>query len=222
MRQRARAAAHASALEVLRALGRLYPCDCTRRARATRAGPYPGTCRGRTEPVRGPHALRVRVDPVEVTVDDRIQGLFHRNLAVTGDFIVQRRDGIVAYPLAVVVDDAALGVTDVVRGADLLDGTPPQRFLQALLSLPATRYAHLPVLTEPDGAKLAKSRHSVPLDAQRAGRQLFAVFGLLGLAPPAALARAAVAELWAWGLEHWDADRVPRRSSLPLPDQAPG
>ena len=222
MRQRTRTAAHASALEALLALERLYPCDCTRRTRAAREGPYPGTCRGRTLPARGPHALRLRVDPLEITVDDRIQGSFHRNLAATGDFIVRRRDGIVAYPLAVVVDDAALGVTDVVRGADLLDGTPPQRYLQSLLSLPAPRYAHLPVLTEPDGAKLAKSRRSVPLDERRAGPQLLAVFALLGLAPPATLRGADVGELWTWGFERWAADRVPRRSSLPLTDPAPG
>ena len=222
LRQSAHAAAHGSALEALRTLGRLYPCDCTRRTRSTGEGAYPGTCRRRTEPVRGPHALRVRVDPVEVAVEDRIQGLFRRNLAVMGDFIVRRRDGIVAYPLAVVVDDAALGVTDVVRGADLLDSTPPQRFLQSLLSLPAPRYAHLPVLTEPDGAKLAKSRRSVPLDERIAGRQLFAVFGWLGLAPPGDLARATVAELWSWGVAHWDARRVPRRSSSPLSGPAAG
>ena len=96
LRQSAHAAAHGSALEALRALGRLYPCDCTRRTRSTGEGAYPGTCRRRTEPVRGPHALRVRVDPVEVAVEDRIQGLFRRKLAVMGDFIVRRRDGIVA------------------------------------------------------------------------------------------------------------------------------
>ena len=215
--QSARTAAHHGALEVLRALGRLYACDCSRRERASGDSVYPGTCRRRRDPIQGPHALRVRVDPVDLAIDDRIQGPFHRNLAATGDFIVRRRDGIVAYPLAVVVDDAALGVTDVVRGADLLDSTPAQRFLQTLLSLPTPRYAHLPVLTEPDGTKLAKSRRSVPLDDRIAGHQLAAVFDWLGLDPPAELARARVAELWAWGIAHWDAKRVPRRSNLPLP-----
>lgn len=217
VQQSARAAAHGRALAALRALERLYPCDCTRRERALGVGAYPGTCRHRREPIRGPHALRVRVDPIEIDIDDRIQGRWRRNLAATGDFIVQRRDGIVAYPLAVVVDDAALGVTDVVRGADLLDSTPAQRFLQTLLSLPTPRYAHLPVLTEPDGAKLAKSRRSVPLDARIAGPQLATVFDLLGLAPPAGLARARIEELWAWGVAHWNAQQVPRRPNLPLP-----
>ena len=222
MHQSARSADHRAALETLRALERLYACDCSRRERTSGDAVYAGTCRSRRDPIRGPHALRVRVDPVDITIDDRIQGPFRMNLAALGDFIVQRRDAIVAYPLAVVVDDAALGVTDVVRGADLLDSTPPQRFLQSLLSLPAPRYAHLPVLTEPDGAKLAKSRRSVPLDERIASRQLFAVFGWLGLAPPGDLARATVAELWSWGVAHWDARRVPRRSSSPLSGPAAG
>ena len=222
LRQSARSDAHERALATLRTLERLYACDCSRRERALGDGAYPGTCRSRRDPIRRPHALRVRVDPVDVGIDDRIQGSFRRNLAATGDFIVRRRDGIVAYPLAVVVDDAVIGVTDVVRGADLLDSTPAQRFLQDLLSLPPPRYAHLPVLTEADGGKLAKSRRSVPLDDRSAGRQLAAVYDWLGLGPPTELADAHVAEIWTWGIAHWDARRVPRRPSLALPTPAGG
>ena len=221
LRQSARAAAHRSALEALRALGRLYPCDCTRRTRSTGEDAYPGTCRRRTEPVRGPHALRVRVDPVEVAVEDRIQGLFRRNLAVMGDFIVRRRDGIVAYALAVVVDDAALGVTDVVRGADLLQSTGWQIALQEALRLPQPRYGHLPLLTESGGAKLAKRHHAAPLDARHASAELLEVLRLLGQAPPADLEGAAPALVLAWASGHWRPEAFHGRREIALARRAP-
>ena len=104
-----------------------------------------------------------------------------------GDFILKRRDQIVAYVLAVVVDDAAQGVTHIVRGADLLDNTPRQVYLQQLLGYAEPRYAHVPVLTEPDGAKLAKSRRSVAASADSPLPLLLSLFSLLGLAPPACL-----------------------------------
>src|SRR5690606_3238622 len=103
-------------------------------------------------------------------------------------FIVLRRDGVIAYHLAVVVDDARLGVTEVVRGADLLSSTPRQILLQRVLGLPTPRYGHLPLLTEADGRKLAKSRHALPLSADAASRDLWQVLGWLGQAPPPDLA----------------------------------
>jgi glutamyl-Q tRNA(Asp) synthetase len=135
--------------------------------------------------------------------------------AAVGDFLLQRRDGIVAYVLAVVVDDAEQGVTHVVRGADLLDDTPRQIYLQDALGLATPTYAHVPVLTEPDGAKLAKSRRSVPLQASLREAQLTAVFTMLGMPPPGDLARASLVELWRWGIDNWDASLVPKRLSAP-------
>ncbi len=218
VRQSARHGAYAAALATLRAQGRLFPCDCSRRERsAAKGAPYPGTCRSGARLVRAPYALRLRIDPGLFAIDDRIPGEYRQDLAASGDFIVERRDGCVAYPLAVVVDDAAQGVTDVVRGADLLESTPQQRFLQTLLSLSPPRYAHLPVLTEPGGAKLAKSRRSVPLDAGRAPATLATVFALLGLEPPTELAGGTVREAWTWACARWDATRVPRRASLAAP-----
>ncbi len=118
--------------------------------------------------------------------------------------IVRRRDGVFAYQLAVVVDDALQGITAVVRGADLLASTGWQIALQQSLGLPRPRYAHLPLLTEPGGAKLAKSRHSLALDPRRAGAQLFQVLELLRQGPPPSLAGAPAREVLAWALAQWN------------------
>jgi len=128
--------------------------------------------------------------------------------------ILKRRDQIFAYLLAVVVDDAAQGVTHVVRGADLLDNTPRQIYLQRLLGLPLPAYAHVPVLTEPDDTKLAKSRRSVPMDADSALPQLLTVFSMLGLAPPDSLAAESLAAAWAWAIGQWDIEKVPKRLNM--------
>jgi len=135
-----------------------------------------------------------------------------------GDFVVRRRDGCFAYHLAVVVDDARSGVTEVVRGADLLTSTPRQVLLQRALGLPTPRYGHLPVLTEPDGRKLAKSRRALPLSHEAAPQDLWQVLALLGQSPPTALAHAPVREIWAWAIPHWKPDRIAgvRERRLPL------
>ena len=218
VRQRERGERYAAALDALQARGHCFLCACSRPRRGEEAR-YPGTCRERGVPASTRPAVRVRVEPGEIAVFDRLQGIFRQDLAAAaGDFIVKRRDGIIAYVLAVVVDDAAQGVTDVVRGADLLESTPRQVYLQRLLGLPTPRYAHLPVLLEADGGKLAKSRRSVRLDADSAAPQLHRIFSLLGLRPPGELRRAPIATAWAWAAAHWDLQRVPARVSVPLAD----
>jgi glutamyl-Q tRNA(Asp) synthetase len=114
----------------------------------------------------------------------------------------------------VVVDDAAQGVTHIVRGADLLDNTPRQIVLQRLLGLHQPSYAHVPVLTEPDDSKLAKSRRSVQLRADAPPSQLLSIFSLLGLAPPDSLRTAHVAEIWRWAIGQWDLRYIPKRLNL--------
>ena len=123
IRQSAGSDRYAAALQALTEQGLLFPCTCSR-ARLTDGAPYPGTCRGNALPPPAGAALRMRVHPGEIIVADRIQGEFRQDLAAAGgDFIVRRRDGLIAYALAVVVDDAEQGVTEVVRGADLLTST---------------------------------------------------------------------------------------------------
>ena len=200
------------ALEALQRDGRVYPCTCSRsrlaRLAQTSDGEpvYPGTCRTGPFGTGLPRALRFNAGaPGRRTgFSDRLQGWFEQDVATeVGDFIVLRRDGHPAYQLAVVVDDAAQGVTEVVRGCDLLDNTPRQILLQAALRLPTPEYCHLPVLTEADGTKLSKRRRSVPLDAARAPELLHDVLTLLRQSPPPELRSAGIATLWDWALEHW-------------------
>ena len=169
----------------------------------------PGHCRDGPRQPDAELAIRLRVDPGHVQFTDRIQGAFRQDVALaSGDLILKRRDGWFAYLLAVVVDDAYQGVTHIVRGADLLDHTAAQIYLQKQLGLPSPAYAHVPALVEPDGSKLSKSARSVPLEPQAALRQLLYVFELLGLAPPPSLAGAPLAGAWNWAVEHWDLGRT--------------
>ena len=194
------------ALEALTARGVTFECSCSRRERDGEGG-YPGTCRA--GPTRsGPTATRFRVEDTVVSVEDRLQGHCDFRLHERGDVIVRRRDGAFAYQLAVVVDDALQGVTDVVRGADLLDSTPWQIALQQALKLPTPRYAHLPLVTEPSGEKLAKSRRSVPLDPASAGRQLYHALRLLHQDPPAALEPEPAPVILEWACGSWEPGRL--------------
>jgi glutamyl-Q tRNA(Asp) synthetase len=199
--QSARGVHYEQALAQLRAAGLTFECSCSRRERADEGG-YPGTCR--TGPRgAGPTATRFRVAARTVAFRDRVQGACEFDLAARGDVIVRRRDGVCAYQLAVVVDDAAQGVTDVVRGADLLDSTPWQIALQEALGLPAVRYAHLPLVTEPDGTKLAKSRRAVGVDAGEAPALLCRTLVMLRQAPPAKLELEPVGTILQWAIQHW-------------------
>jgi glutamyl-Q tRNA(Asp) synthetase len=145
----------------------------------------------------------------ETGFEDRLQGWFGQDVAAeVGDFVVRRRDGFHAYQLAVVVDDAEQGVTEVVRGCDLLDNTPRQILLQQCLGLPTPEYGHLPLVTEPDGSKLAKRRRSIPLDPARAPQLLFQALGALGLRLPGPMQSAGVGALWAWAAENWTEDGI--------------
>jgi glutamyl-Q tRNA(Asp) synthetase len=200
--QSQRTAYYEEALERLSARGLTFQCSCSRAERVAEGG-YPGTCRqGARRP--GPTATRFRVDDVTISFEDDLQGSCHFALRERGDVIVRRRDGAFAYQLAVVVDDALQGVTDVVRGADLLDSTPWQIALQHSLGLLTPRYAHLPLVTEPDGRKLAKSRRSVGLDPRHPGAPLVSALALLGQHPPMELSGQSPENILAWAIPRWD------------------
>ena len=206
---------YAAALEDLRARHLTFECSCSRSQ--LEDDRYPGTCRVHPSDSGVATATRVRVEPRSILFTDRIQGGFRQDVAATvGDMLIRRRDRLFAYLLAVVVDDAAQGITHVVRGADLLDNTPRQIYLQQLLGLPQPSYAHVAVLVEPDGRKLAKSSRSMAADGEALLPQLMRVFALLGLDPPRELACAAISEAWSWAVRHWDIARVPKRLSLPM------
>jgi glutamyl-Q tRNA(Asp) synthetase len=180
---------------------------------------YPGTCRNIVHAAAAQTAVRIRTEPGHITFEDRIQGIYRQDVAAAvGDFVLRRRDRIIAYVLSVVIDDAAQGVTHIVRGADLLDNTPRQLYLQRRLGLSEPIYAHVPVLTEADDSKLAKSRRSVRVGADSPLPQLLSVFRLLGLTPPAALGAAGIHEAWEWAIAEWSIGKVPRRLNLRVND----
>jgi glutamyl-Q tRNA(Asp) synthetase len=217
--QSERTAHYADAFGLLTSRGATFECSCPRSARDPDSG-YPGTCRqGPTRP--GPTATRFRVDDAVLTFQDRAQGPCTFSLRERGDVVIRRRDGAFAYQLAVVVDDALQGVTDVVRGADLLDSTPWQLALQSALSLPTPAYLHLPLIVEPGGAKLAKSRRSVALDPGSAGRQLHQALELLLQGPPAKLELEPVPTVLAWACRNWQPQRFLGVRSVPA-GRAPG
>ncbi len=224
--QSQRTDAYRAAFDQLLASGRVFPCACTRKELADSAliheGAvlYPGTCRAGFPPGKAARSWRVRVDAASVSFDDAIQGRIASNLAQeAGDFIVLRADGLFAYQLAVVVDDAAAGMTHVVRGADLLTSTPRQIFLQQCLGLPTPAYAHLPVAVNAAGEKLSKQTLAAPLDVARPAPWLFAALKFLGQTPPAELAQANgdtnCDALWDWAKNHWQLQHVPRQLTLP-------
>lgn len=213
-RQSARAALYAPALESLQRAGLTYPCGCTRREMADSALAidgariYPGTCREGLAPGRESRALRLRTPQEPIRFGDRLQGEIAQSVArEVGDFVLRRADGAYAYQLAVVVDDADQGVTDVVRGADLLDSTPRQVLLQRLLGLPTPRYLHVPVAVNAAGEKLSKQTGAAPAGADDLARAL----RFLGHEPPEGLP---VRALLAWAQAHWNVERIPRRRAM--------
>jgi glutamyl-Q tRNA(Asp) synthetase len=224
-RQSRRTMLYESALERLRAAGLAYRCRCSRReiADSGLAGPegaiYPGTCRDLALDPGVPAAERLRVPRAVVEVHDRVQGRIAQDIAADiGDFVLKRRDGLHAYQLAAVVDDAAQGVTDVVRGADLLWSTPRQVLLQRSLGLRTPRYLHVPVAANARGEKLSKQTMAAAIGERDATQALRAALRFLGQPVPAAAAAPAI--LAAATLE-WDPVRIPRVAAVWIDDRPP-
>lgn len=208
VRQSERGDAYEAALETLERAGLLFPCACTRSELPP--GPYPGTCREGIAPGRRGRSLRVRVEDRLQEFTDRVQGPQTENLAESsGDFVVRRADGLFAYQLAVVVDDAWQGVTEVVRGADLLDSTGRQRYLQECLGLPHPETLHLPIVLDDSGRKLGKRFGADPIERLPTLAALGAALTFLGHRPPD---HGSLGERWDWALAHWDPDRIPPRA----------
>jgi glutamyl-Q tRNA(Asp) synthetase len=217
VRQSSRADAYHAALHALRAAGHVYPCACSRREIADSGVTgiegyvYPGTCRDGIAPDRRGRAWRVRTQGASIRFTDALQGMLEHDLAnQIGDFVIYRSDRVFAYQLAVVIDDAEQGMTDVVRGADLLDSTPRQIHLQRLLGLPMPRYTHFPVAVNARGEKLSKQTLAPAITGEQVAPSLVAALRFLGqhtprhleLEPPEAICR--------WAIENWDVSRVPR------------
>lgn len=214
---------YAEVLAQLRERGKAFACACTRREIAdsalARDGSriYPGTCRNGLPPGREARAWRLRVCG-QVHFEDRVQGPQCEDLErEVGDFVLLRADGQYAYQLAVVVDDVDCGVTDVVRGADLLASTGRQVHLLHTLGQPVPRYAHLPVAVDAAGDKLSKQTLAAPVSDWPPAAALVAALRFLGQNVPESLARAGLAEVWQWAVAHWRMDAVPRVRQAPAP-----
>jgi glutamyl-Q tRNA(Asp) synthetase len=226
VRQRERSDAYAAALAQLVAAGHAYECACTRReldgAPAGIGGEraYPGTCRGgiATDRRDRPRAWRMCVDSERIGFRDRVQGVQAQDLARdVGDFVLRRTDGLYAYQLAVVVDDAAQGITTVVRGADLLASTPRQILLQRCLGQQTPSYLHVPVAIDASGEKLSKQTRAPPLPPDPLPA-LLAAWRFLGQAEPSGSpGPATLAEFWSWAFARWNVGRVPPVRMLPTP-----
>ncbi|WP_313517299.1 tRNA glutamyl-Q(34) synthetase GluQRS [Pseudomonas sp.] len=214
VRQSDRHSAYLQVIERLLQQGLAYACTCSRKQLEGQGGVYPGSCRD-AQHASEDAAIRLRVPQLEYRFVDRVQGEFRQHLGrEVGDFVIRRRDGLFAYQLAVVLDDAWQGVTDIVRGADLLDSTPRQLYLQELLGLSQPRYLHVPLIIQPDGHKLGKSYRSPPLAADQATPLLLRALRALGQLTPDDGESAAAEELLAWSTRHWDASRIPRCRNL--------
>ena len=215
VRQSERHDAYANMLDQLFNHGLAYACTCSRKQLEPYHGIYPGLCRNVGHSPEGA-AIRLRVPELEYHFIDRVQGEYSQHLGrEVGDFVIRRRDGLYAYQLAVVLDDAWQGITDIVRGADLLDSTPRQLYLQELLGLRQPRYLHIPLITQPDGNKLGKSYRSPPLTKDQATPLLLRALRALGQNPGSELAYGTPREVLDWGIAHWDASKIPRTLNLP-------
>ncbi len=234
MYQSQRTALYENALEKLKQNNHIYPCTCSRKEiadSATTSGIegviYPKTCykKWQKNTTREIHAYTSRMetgsqrihveDAIKIGFSDAIQGDVSQHLAVDiGDFILKRADGLFAYQLAVVVDDADQGITHIVRGADLLASTQRQIYLQQLLGLPTPSYAHVPVAVNSAGEKLSKQTLAKPLDANFSATLIVEALQFLGQNPPPDLAKNTIADIWLWAIKHWKITKVPKQKTI--------
>lgn len=215
------ASRHREVVEHLMRTGQAYRCGCSRQALSDAPmGPvgriYPGTCREGTPSKRT--AVRVRTDNRPVSFEDLVQGPRTMRLeAESGDFVIRRRDGLIAYHLAVVVDDFEQGISQIVRGIDLLDSTPRQIHLQRLLGYRTPVYSHIPVAVNSRGQKLSKMTGARALPLETPAPVLIAALRALQQSPPRDLAAAGVAAIWDWATAHWTLGPLFGRRHVPEP-----
>jgi glutamyl-Q tRNA(Asp) synthetase len=210
--QSASRGAHDAALATLINKKLAYRCRCSRSdlvdVRQGNLGSiYPGTCRDRD--VVGESAIRIRTDDSPITFDDALQGRVTQSIeSESGDFVICRRDGLIAYHLAVVVDDELEGITEIVRGIDLLDSTPRQIFLQQALGFKTPGYAHIPVITNSKGEKLSKLTHAPGIPMDNIAATLVEALRALQLSPPDELIRRSLPSIWSWAIENWQIGKL--------------
>lgn len=219
-------ALYEQALDTLHQHNLVYACGCSRREIADIAqtgtdGPiYPGTCRNGMPADKTERSVRFISPPQSIEICDGIQPDTHQNLEKeVGDIVIRRADGLFAYQLAVVVDDHAQGITDIVRGCDLMDSTPRQVCLHKALGYRLPDYAHVPVASYADGQKLSKQTQAKPVNMHRLLPTLIDVLAFLNQDPARELAEGDLDSFWKWAIEHWDMHKIPSTRSIPLVDE---
>lgn len=219
--QSERNALYQQAFQQLLDMKLIYPCSCSRKEIADSATHgieglvYAGTCRAGMLQHKTQHAWRVSVTDEILSFNDAIQGQQSQQLnRDIGDFVLKRADGLFAYQLAVVVDDANQQITHIVRGADLLNSTPRQIYLQQLLGLAQPHYAHIPLAVNSDGEKLSKQNLALPINKEHAPQLIFDALLFLGQNPPPTLKQNSLPEIWQWAIHNWQLSKISRRLSI--------
>lgn len=222
--QTARLPAYRAAMQQLSQQQLSYPCTCTRKQLIAEVTPgpygriYPGHCRDKTAIPNSRHAIRLKVSDRNISFIDRTQGSYTQNLAEQlGDFIILRSDSVFAYQLAVVVDDEWQKISHIVRGADLLDNTPRQLYLQQVLGCQQPEYLHIPMANNAQGQKLSKQTHAAALEKADALGNLCAALGFLGHNVPKSTEFTSPQEFWKWAITNWNPASVPQAIALPEP-----
>jgi glutamyl-Q tRNA(Asp) synthetase len=214
--QSQRSALYQQVLDQLRAEKLVYPCTCSRKEIADSSSLqgiegviYPGTCRIHIAPTHDPAAWRLKTHDVEVGFEDVIQGYQQHHLPTAiGDFVLKRADGVFSYQLAVVIDDALQGVTHIVRGADLLNSTTRQIYLQQLLGYATPVYAHIPLVMNSDGQKLSKQTLAQALPTDNVKATLIAALTFLQQPLPGNMHLFSMDEIWQWAISHWQLPQI--------------
>ncbi|MCG8670141.1 MAG: tRNA glutamyl-Q(34) synthetase GluQRS [Pseudomonadales bacterium] len=193
-----------------------FYCTCSRKPLIRKYGHrYPGICRGTYTKPAEPSSVRLLTNDSPIGFEDGLQGHFEQHLeSELGDFIIKRKDNLYAYHIAVVMDDEAQGITDIVRGLDLLDSTPRHLYLQQLLNYRTPNYVHLPLITNQLGQKLSKQTFAAPIPNDQPSHYLWTSLYALGQQPPAELKGAPPEEILFWGTEHWQLNKIPKQSSI--------
>jgi glutamyl-Q tRNA(Asp) synthetase len=197
-----------------------YGCDCSRQRIRGNQGVYDNVCRNRASPPIDDFAIRLRLPDISIQFVDRIQGIYQQNLpSQCGDVVLRRRDRLIAYQLAVVMDDAWQGVTDVVRGYDLIDSTPRQIALQHILGYQTPRYAHIPVACNTLGQKLSKQHFAKALEPSNSRAYLREALRFLGQDVSGSPPLETPQSLLQRAIERWDIQRVPKLANIPVGHQ---
>jgi len=211
---------YAAALTQLKQKQQLYACSCSRKflLKTAQHGQYgviyPGTCRhNHSTELEQQHSLRLKTQSQKTCFTDLLQGDYCQNIATDiGDFIVKRSDGLYSYQLAIVVDDMLQGITEIVRGADLLDSTPRQIYLQQQLDYPSPNYMHLPIACNSQGQKLSKQHHAKPLTDKHPVLNLCKAMKFLGFKVTTEIKESSIADFWTWAIDIWDISKVPTKN----------